>query len=61
MTFMRRIGDRLLASFGLLVATAYITPWYVLWALPLAVVARDRTVLTSVLVLSAYQLTVAVP
>jgi alpha-1,6-mannosyltransferase len=49
------------ASFGLLVATAYMTPWYVIWALPLAAIARDRVLVGAVLALSAYQLVNAVP
>ncbi len=49
------------ASFGLLCATVYLTPWYLIWALPLVAVARDRTVAALTLGLSAYQLTVGVP
>ena len=49
------------ASLGLLLATAYLTPWYLLWALPLVALARDRTLLILMLALSAYQLTVGVP
>lgn len=49
------------ATLGLLLATAYLTPWYVIWALPLAAVARDRALLGMTLALSAYQLVNAVP
>jgi hypothetical protein len=49
------------ASVGLLVTTAYMTPWYVIWALPLAAIARDRALIAAVLALSAYQLVNAVP
>jgi hypothetical protein len=49
------------ASFGLLVSTAYMTPWYVIWALPLAAIARDRALVAAVLALSAYQLVNSVP
>ncbi len=49
------------ATLGLLVASASITPWYVLWALPLAAVARDRVLAVAVLALCALQLPAALP
>lgn len=49
------------AVFGLLCATVYLVPWYLLWALPLVAVARDRTLVILTLALCAYQLTVGVP
>jgi alpha-1,6-mannosyltransferase len=49
------------ASAGLLLATAYMTPWYVIWALPLVAIARDRTLVVLTLALSAYQLASALP
>jgi alpha-1,6-mannosyltransferase len=49
------------ATVGLLCATVYLTPWYLLWALPLAALARDRVVLALTLALSAYQLSVGIP
>jgi alpha-1,6-mannosyltransferase len=49
------------AAVGLLFATAYLTPWYLVWALPLVAVARDRALVVLVLGLSAYQLSVGVP
>jgi glycosyl transferase family 87 len=49
------------AAVGLLCATAYLTPWYLVWALPLAAVARDRVLVAVILALSAYQLSVGVP
>lgn len=49
------------ATLGLLLATAYLTPWYVLWALPFAAVSRDRALLGLTLALAAYQLVNAVP
>ena len=30
------------AAFGLLVASAYMAPWYLIWLLPLAAISRDR-------------------
>jgi Glycosyltransferase family 87 len=49
------------AAAGLLVATAWLVPWYLIWALPFAAVARDRAVVLVVLALSALQLQVAIP
>jgi hypothetical protein len=46
---------------GLLCATAYLTPWYLVWVLPLVAVARDRALVGITLALSAYQLSVGVP
>jgi hypothetical protein len=44
------------ATFGLLVASSWLMPWYMIWALPLAAVARDRWLTGSVLALCAFQL-----
>ncbi|MDX6624577.1 MAG: alpha,6-mannosyltransferase [Solirubrobacterales bacterium] len=44
------------ASFGLLLATAWLLPWYLIWALPLAAIARDRPLQLLTLALTAYQL-----
>jgi hypothetical protein len=49
------------AAVGLLCATAYLTPWYLVWALPLVAVARDRALVGIIVALSAYQLSVGVP
>jgi hypothetical protein len=44
---------------GLLAASAYVTPWYVLWLLPLAAVSRDRKLILLTLALTAYQIPTA--
>ena len=44
------------ATFGLLVASSWLMPWYVIWALPLAAVTRDRRLTGWVLALCAFQL-----
>jgi hypothetical protein len=49
------------AMLGLLCATVYLVPWYVLWALPLVAVSRDRILMLLTLGLCAYQLPVGVP
>ena len=49
------------AMLGLLVASAWLVPWYVVWALPLAAVSRDRVLIAAVLALTAFQLVNGVP
>ena len=49
------------AMLALLCATVYVTPWYLIWALPLVAVARDRVLVVLTLALCAYQLPVGVP
>ena len=41
---------------GLLLATSWLLPWYLIWALPLAALSRDRTLQLLVLALTAFQL-----
>jgi hypothetical protein len=49
------------ATFGLLLATSWIFPWYLLWVLPLAAVARDRVLVAATIALTALQLAYGVP
>lgn len=49
------------ASFGLLLATAWLLPWYLIWVLPLAAVSRDRPLQLLTLALTAYQLGARIP
>jgi len=49
------------ATFGLLLATAWLLPWYLLWPLPLAALSRDNLLKLSILVLTAYQLGARIP
>jgi hypothetical protein len=49
------------ASFGLLLATSWLLPWYLIWALPLAAVSRDQTLQALVIALTAFQLTTRIP
>ena len=44
------------ASLGLLLATSWLLPWYLIWALPLAALSRDRRLQFLVLALTAFQL-----
>jgi Glycosyltransferase family 87 len=49
------------AAFGLLLATAWLLPWYLLWPLPLAAISRDRALQLLTLSLTAYQLGARIP
>ena len=49
------------AALGLLLATSWLMPWYVLWALPFAAVAGDGPLSVAVLALCAFQLASRVP
>ncbi|HEX3323961.1 MAG TPA: glycosyltransferase 87 family protein [Solirubrobacterales bacterium] len=49
------------ATTGLLLATAWLLPWYLLWPLPAAALSRDRLLQCLLLVLTAYQLGARIP
>ena len=49
------------ATFAILVASAWLVPWYVLWLLPLAALAGDRRLMAAGVALSAWMLVIAVP
>ncbi len=49
------------AAFGLLVASGWLLPWYLIWALPLAAIVTDRRLAWAVLALTAFQLLNRVP
>jgi alpha-1,6-mannosyltransferase len=44
------------AGLGLVVATSYLTPWYTIWVLPLAAIARDRALVAGSLLFTGYVL-----
>ena len=46
---------------GLLLATSYLTPWYAIWLLPPAALARDRALVVVSLLISAFMLREQVP
>ncbi|HSC20399.1 MAG TPA: glycosyltransferase 87 family protein [Solirubrobacterales bacterium] len=60
-----RGGDWIRASawtaFALLIATAWLLPWYLIWPLPLVAISRDRPLLLLTLALTAYQLGARIP
>jgi Glycosyltransferase family 87 len=49
------------AALGLLLTTAWLLPWYLIWALPFAALSRDRPLQLLVLALTAFQLTTRIP
>ncbi|MBA2505861.1 MAG: DUF2029 domain-containing protein [Thermoleophilaceae bacterium] len=48
-------------TFAVLVASAWLVPWYALWLLPLAALAADRRLVITSLALCAWMLAIAVP
>jgi len=49
------------ATLALLLATAWLLPWYLIWLLPLAAISRDRPLQLLSLALTAYQLGARIP
>jgi glycosyl transferase family 87 len=49
------------AALALLLATAWLLPWYLIWVLPLAAISRDRPLQLLTLGLTAYQLGARIP
>jgi alpha-1,6-mannosyltransferase len=49
------------ATLAVLLASAWLVPWYLLWLLPLAALAADRRLTIATLVLSGWVLAIAIP
>jgi hypothetical protein len=49
------------ATLAILVASAWLVPWYALWLLPFAALSRDRRLQLATLALCAWMLVIAVP
>ena len=49
------------ATLGLLLASSYVTPWYLIWALPLVAVARDRALAAASIGVTGFLLLNQVP
>lgn len=62
---VRRGGDWVRATgwtaLGLLLATAWLLPWYLVWALPFAALSRDERLIAAVWALTALQLAARIP
>ena len=54
-------AGRGLGHLVVLLATAWLVPWYAIWLLPLAAVARCRRLMVATVLLCAYMLVIAVP
>jgi alpha-1,6-mannosyltransferase len=65
LTWTWRGGDWIRASswatLALLLATAWLLPWYLIWLLPLAAISRDKPLQLLTLTLTAYQLGARIP
>lgn len=49
------------AALGLLLATAWLAPWYLIWVLPPAAVSRDRALISATVALTAFQAINSIP
>jgi Glycosyltransferase family 87 len=49
------------ATLAVLVATAWLVPWYAIWLLPFAAIARSRALIGATIALCGYMLVIAVP
>jgi Glycosyltransferase family 87 len=49
------------ATLAILIASAWLVPWYILWLLPFAALSRDRRLQVATLLLCAWMLVIAVP
>ena len=49
------------ATLALLLASAWLVPWYAIWLLPLAALSQSRRLFAASLALTAYMLVIAVP
>jgi hypothetical protein len=65
LTWTARGADWIRASawaiLALLIATAWLLPWYLIWLLPLAAISRDKPLQLLTLSLTAYQLGARIP
>ena len=49
------------ATLAILIASAWLVPWYILWLIPLAALAPGRRLLIATIALTAWMLVIAVP
>jgi hypothetical protein len=49
------------ATLSLMACSAWLMPWYVVWLLPLAPLARDRRLVPATLLMCAYMVAVRTP
>jgi alpha-1,6-mannosyltransferase len=58
---VRWIADAGWATLALLVASAWLVPWYSIWVVPLAALSGSRALMAATIALCAYMLVIAVP
>jgi alpha-1,6-mannosyltransferase len=58
---VRWVADAGWATLALLVASAWLVPWYSIWLVPLAALSGSRALMATTLALCAYMLVIAVP
>ena len=49
------------ATLGVLLATAWLVPWYMLWLLPFTALARGRKLTVATIVFAGYTMAIAIP
>ncbi len=49
------------ASFAVLVGSAYMAPWYLIWLLPVAAISRDRVLIGATILFTVFQAINAIP
>lgn len=49
------------ATLGVLIASAWLVPWYLLWLLPFAAVSRCRALIVASVVFAGYAMAIAIP
>ena len=49
------------AALGVLVASAYIVPWYLIWVLPVAAISRDRVLIGATILMTVFQAINGIP
>ncbi|MBI2691597.1 MAG: DUF2029 domain-containing protein [Solirubrobacterales bacterium] len=55
------LGNAGWATFGVLLASAWLVPWYLLWLLPFAALGKCRGLQIATIALTAYSLIIAIP
>ena len=49
------------AELGVLVASAYVVPWYLIWLLPVAAISRDRVLIGATILMTVFQAINGIP
>lgn len=49
------------ATFGVLLASAWLVPWYLLWLLPFTALSRSRSLIAATAIFAGYTMVIAIP